>query len=636
MPRSYAQLKRRLVGRPIPSFAESRERLGKPTALAVLASDAISSTAYASEEILRVLVPVVALAALEDLIPIAIVVCVLLVVVISSYRQTIHAYPNGGGSYVVSRENLGVTPALVAGASLLVDYVLTAAVSVSAGVAAITSAYPALFAFRVEICVGFVALIAVGNLRGLRESGRLFAGPTFMYMLALGALIAAGLIRSYTGNLAPLPPNVGALAELTDNGSTLGMLTPFLLLRAFSSGAVALTGVEAISNGVPAFKKPESRNAATTLTWMGVILGVGFFGTALLAHRLQPTITPDETLLSILGRAVFGNGTPPYLILQFATFAILVLAANTAFADFPRLASIVARDGFLPRQFVSRGDRLVFSNGILMLAGLAIALLIVFRGDTSALIPLYAVGVFTGFTLSQTGMVRHHLKLKEPNWKRKAVVNGVGAVMTAVVLAVVVVSKFTIGAWVPVVMIPMVVLGFRMVSEHYRRVGEDLRPPVGYRPDVGGNSVVLLVGGVHRGTLDALAYARSLKPDHLHAVHVSVDPVATERVRREWDKRRPGFPLEVIPSPYRELTAPLLNHIEKIESRDHNGVTTVIIPDYVEAHWWDNMLHNQSALALSRRLRSRPRTVVVTVPVHAKSIRSQNAENAAATEGMDE
>ncbi|MEZ5381115.1 MAG: APC family permease [Microthrixaceae bacterium] len=482
MPRQYSTVKRRLLGRPLASFAESHERLGKPTGLAVLASDAISSTAYASEEILRVLVPVVALAALEDLIPIAIVVSVLLVVVISSYRQTIHAYPNGGGSYIVSKENLGVTPALVAGASLLADYVLTAAVSVSAGVAAITSAYPSLFPFRVEICVGFIALIAVGNLRGLRESGRLFAGPTFLYMVALGGLIATGLIRSYVGGLDPLPPNQPALNQLTDGGSTLGVLTPLLLLRAFSSGAVALTGVEAISNGVPAFKKPESRNAATTLTWMGVILGIGFFGTALLAHRLRPTILPDETLLSTMGRAVFGHGSPAYLVLQFSTFAILVLAANTAFADFPRLASIVARDGFLPRQFISRGDRLVFSNGILVLAGLAVVLLVVFQGDTTALIPLYAVGVFTGFTLSQTGMVRHHLKLKEPKWRRNAIVNGVGAVMTGVVLAVVVVSKFTIGAWIPVVVIPIVVIGFRTVAEHYRRVGEDLRPPGRVQP----------------------------------------------------------------------------------------------------------------------------------------------------------
>ena len=622
MPRP-SSFKRRLVGRPLASFAESHERLGKPTALAVLASDAISSTAYAGEEILRVLVPVVALAALEDLIPIAVVVCILLLVVISSYRQTIHAYPNGGGSYVVSKENLGITPALVAGASLLSDYVLTAAVSVSAGVAAITSAYPSLYQYRVEICVGFITLIAVGNLRGLRESGKLFAGPTFAYIVALGALITAGLFRSYTGSLPPMPPNQAALNELTDNGATLGVLTPLLLLRAFSSGAVALTGVEAISNGVPAFKKPEAKNAATTLTWMGIILGVGFFGTSLLAHRLQPTLLPDETLFSTMGRAVFGDGSISYLFLQFATFAILVLAANTAFADFPRLASIVAKDGYLPRQFVSRGDRLVFSNGIIVLAGMAVVLLVVFQGDTSALLPLYAVGVFTGFTLSQTGMVRHHLKLREGKWQRNVVINGMGAVMTGVVLIVVVVSKFTIGAWIPVVLIPLIVVFFRTVHEHYRRVGEDLRPRAGYAPVLSGNSVVLLVGGVHRGTLDALAYARTLKPDHLHAVHVSMDNESAERVRAEWDKRRPKFPLEVIPSPYRELAGPLIAHLDRIAGRDHDDVTTVVIPDYVEAHWWDNMLHNQSTLALTRRLRDRPKTVVITVPVHARRVRAE-------------
>jgi amino acid transporter len=624
MTRHYSNLKRRLLGRPLASFAEKHERLGRPTGLAVFASDAISSTAYASEEILRVLIPVVALAALTELVPIAVVVCVLLVIVIASYRQTIHAYPSGGGSYIVSRENLGRHPSLVAGASLLVDYVLTAAVSVSAGVAAITSAYPSLLHYRVEMCVGFVGLIAVANLRGVRESGRIFATPTFVYVGMLGLLIGVGLARSYFFGLQPLPPDQASLDALTSNGATLGVLTPFLLLRAFSSGAVALTGVEAISNGVPAFKSPESKNASSTLVWMGLILGSGFFGTAVLARRLQPTLGPDETLLSILGKAVFGGGSNPlYMALQFSTFAILVLAANTAFADFPRLGSLLARDGYMPRQFATRGDRLVFSNGVVVLAAIAAILLVVFHGDTSALIPLYAVGVFTGFTLSQIGMVRHHLRLRAAHWRRDAVINGLGAVSTAIVLAVVLVSKFTIGAWIPAVLIPMLVVLFKIIAEHYRRAEADLATPA--RSLATSNTVVLLVGRVHRGSAEALAYARLLRPDHLHVLHVSMDGTGGSAVRDAWDATRSGIPLEVQPSPYRDLNGPVFRYLDRLDRLHGDGVITVVIPDYVEAHWFDNLLHNQSTLALTTRLRERANTVVVMVPLHATDARRPNS-----------
>ena len=417
----YSTLKRIFVGRPIPSSEEHHQRLSKVIALAVFASDAISSTAYATEEILLVLVPVAGMAALNDLVPISLVVVVLLAIVTTSYRQTLFAYPNGGGSYIVSRENLGVTPALVAGASLLVDYVLTVAVSVSAGVAAITSAFPSTQSARVPMCIFFIALMTVGNLRGVKESGRLFAGPTYIYVFALVTLIVVGLSRSFFGHLEPLPVNQESLNEITDNGALITGVTVFALLRAFSSGAVALSGVEAISNGVPAFRSPEPRNAARTLIWMATILGSTFFGISVLAHRLRPTVSEHETLLSIMGKAVFGSGTFFYFLLQFSTFAILILAANTAYADFPRLSSIIARDGFLPRQLANRGDRLVFSNGVLVLAGVATLLIVVFGGKTSALIPLYAVGVFTGFTLSQTGMVVHHHRLREPRWQSKAV-----------------------------------------------------------------------------------------------------------------------------------------------------------------------------------------------------------------------
>ncbi len=367
----WGRLKRVLVGVPIASSEEHHQRLSKTVALAVFASDAISSTAYATQEILLVLVPVAGMAALNDIVPLALVVCVLLAIVVTSYRQTIKAYPQGGGSYVVSRENLGKMPSLVAGASILVDYVLTVAVSVSAGVAAIDSAFPELLDYRVVLCIGFITLMTVANLRGLKESGRLFAGPTYIYVFALFALIIVGLLRSYLGDLGVLPVNEEALNEITDNGALLTGTTALIMLRAFSSGAVALTGVEAIADGVPAFRRPESRNAAITLTWMASILATAFFGLAVLTHRLQPTVSEEETLLSILGKAVFGDGSAMYYVLQFSTFAILILAANTAFADFPRLSSIISRDGYLPRQMANRGDRLVFSNGIVFLAGLA-------------------------------------------------------------------------------------------------------------------------------------------------------------------------------------------------------------------------------------------------------------------------
>ena len=407
--------------------------------------------------------------------PISFIVIVLLTLVITSYRQTIYAYPSGGGSYVVSRENLGETPSLVAGASLLVDYILTVAVSISAGVAAITSAFPELRPERVLLCLGFVALMMFANLRGLKESGRLFAGPTYLYMIMIIGLVGIGLVRYWTGSIEALPPNTEELNELTDNGLLLTGITAMAFLRAFSSGAVALTGIEAISNGVPAFKKPESHNAATTLIVMGVILGSFFLGLSVLANLLKPTVSENETLLSIMGSAVFGDGSVPYYVLQFATFAILILAANTAFADFPRVSSILANDGFLPRQLANRGDRLVFSNGIIALAGVASLLIIGFGGQTSALIPLYAVGVFCGFTLSQLGMVVHHKRLQEPGWRRNQVINMVGAIATFVVLIVVIVSKFSHGAWIPVVLIPLIVLGFRKIKRHYDHVATSLK-----------------------------------------------------------------------------------------------------------------------------------------------------------------
>ncbi|HEX2382745.1 MAG TPA: APC family permease [Acidimicrobiales bacterium] len=610
-------VKRVLVGRPLASAEEAHQRLPKTVALPVFASDAISSTAYATEEILLVLIPAAGLSvALSKLVPIAIVVVILLAIVVTSYRQTVFAYPSGGGSYIVSRENLGVMPSLVAGASLLVDYILTVAVSVSAGVAAILSAAQSdtLFRLRVPICLVCVLLMMLANLRGMKESGRLFAGPTYVYIVALGVLLIVGLYQTLSGNLHALPPNEARLEDLT-HGTVTG-LSLLILLRAFSSGAIALSGVEAISNGVPAFRKPESRNAARTLTIMGAILGTYFFGIAVLAHHLAPVPSENETLLSVMGRAVFGSGTPMYLILQISTFAILVLAANTAYADFPRLSSIIARDGFLPRQLSNRGDRLVFSNGILVLSGAAAVLIVAFGGQTSLLIQLYAVGVFTGFTLSQAGMVVHHWRLREPHWKIGLVINATGAFATALVALIVVVSKFTKGAWIPAVLIPLIVLFFKSIKSHYTRVEEALDISPDYRTPRHTHTIVVLVGRVHRATLAAIAYARSLAPDRLVAMSVVTGAEEAEEIQKQWSDHHLDIPLEIKLSPYRDLTGSVVEFIDELDQAYENDIVTVILPEFVLTRWWEQLLHNQSALMLKARLLFRRNTVVVSVPYH--------------------
>lgn len=611
-----AILKRLLLGRPLATAQQEEQRLAKSIALPVFSSDAISSTAYATEEILFVTAVGGSslMLALDILVPVAIAVAVLLAIVVASYRQLIFAYPGGGGSYVVSRENLGESPSLVAGASLMVDYILTVAVSISAGVAAIVSipAFQGLTDRRVELALVLIGLITLANLRGVRESGRLFAVPTYVYILGLGALIAVGLYRSYFGDIDPVPFDASAFEGSRVEGGMLGL---FLILKGFSSGAVALTGVEAISNGVPAFRRPQARNAATTLTWMGTILGTLFFGTALLARNLQPYPSHDETVISQLGRAVFGDG-PIYVILQFATAAILTLAANTAYAGFPRLSSIIARDGYLPRQLANLGDRLVFSNGILVLSALAALLIIAFGGITNALIPLYAVGVFTSFTLSQAGMVRHHLRLHEPGWRRNTIINSVGAVATFVVLLIVAITKFTTGAWVPLVVIPAIVLLFRGIHRHYQRVSAALSIPPDYRPPPMNHTMVVLVGGLHRGVLDALAYAKSLNPTHIAAVRVVSDEDDQEQMEKAWDERNIDVPLEFVYDPYREITRTILRYIDELDRRWDNDIVTVLIPEFVVDHWWGHLLHNQTALLLKGRLLFRKGTVVTSIPYH--------------------
>ncbi len=612
----YSAVKRLLLGPPIASAEEHHHRLVKIVALAVFASDAISSTAYATEEILVVLVPAGGVAAVERLIPIAVIVVVMLAIVITSYRQTIHAYPTGGGTYVVSRENLGMMPSLVAGSSLLVDYVLTVAVSVSAGVAAITSAFPSLRPDRVPLCIGFIVLMTVASLRGLKESGRLFAGPTYVYIVSLLGLIVYGLVRSYTGDLDPVPPDAEYLNRLTAENGAFGAIGLFVLLRAFSSGAVALSGVEAIADGVPAFRKPEARNAGRTLVAMGVILGSLFFGISWLVHRLQPISDPEhETTLSVLGRAVFGEDTPLYFVLQFSTFAILILAANTAFADFPRLCFFIARDGFLPRQLANRGDRLVFSNGVIVLAALAGLLVVAFGGQTAALIPLYAVGVFTGFTLSQAGMVAYQRRQRKGRWKVSMAISAVGALATGIVLAVVVVSKFTIGAWVPAVVIPLIVAGLRSIRAHYDKVRAATEAPADWKARRHTHTVVVLVNRIHKGTLGALTYARSLAPDRLVALSVVGDASEQLALQQEWEKRDIPVELHLVFSPYRELTQPVLKFLDELDAEDPDDLITVVIPEFVVTKWYTQVLHNQTALALKARLLFRPHTVVTSVPI---------------------
>ncbi len=612
----YSTFKRILIGSPLASDKLQEQRLSKRVALAVFGTDAVASTAFATQEILVVLVPAAGMAALDKLVPISLVVIGLLAIVTISYRQTLYAYPSGGGSYIVSRENLGTGASLTAAASLMVDYTLTVAVSIAAGVAAITSAVSPLRPYPVELSLALLVVIIVANLRGVRESGRIFAPPTYTYIFMMTLLVGWGLFRFATGSLHALPVNQQDLAHYTGTAAVLAGASSFLLLRAFSSGAVALSGVEAISNGIQAFRPPESRNAAITLTWVATILGTLFLGIALLAERLRPTLSPNQTILSIMGHAVFGNGVL-YVLLQVSTAAILTLSANTAFADFPRLSGIVATDGYMPRQLANRGDRLVLSNGILVLAAAAGVLLVIFDGNVSALVPLFAVGLFMSFTLSQAGMVVHHRRLREPGWKRGLVINAVGTFATAIVTLVVVVSKFTEGAWIPTVVIPLLVLLFWAIKQHYRKVDAALVCPPGTPlPKIVHTVIVLVPDRIHTGVLEALAYAKSLKPEYLHALYISYDPEHAEHMTAQWDAYDFDVPLDIVNSPYRALTRPVLDFVEELDERWRHDVVTVIVPEIVVHHWWEQLLHNQSALMLKSRLLFRKGTVVTSVPAH--------------------
>jgi amino acid transporter len=603
-----SQLKRLLVGKPIPSHLAHHERLSRPIGLAVLSSDALSSVAYATEEILRVLI-LAGATVLSAASPIAFVIAAILVIVVFSYRQTIHAYPSGGGAYIVGRDNLGETPALIAAAALLIDYVLTVAVSIAAGVAAITSAVPEWHVSRVELTLVFVFILMVGNLRGIRESGRIFAVPTYFFITTILGLIAIGLWRALTGAIPPAESS-----ELTVAAAQ--PLTLFLLLRAFSNGCTAMTGVEAVSNGVPAFQPPESRNAAATMLTMAALSVTMFLGITLLAHAYHIVPNEQETVVSQLARGVFGGRGIPYYAVQAGTMLILVLAANTAYADFPRLASILARDRHLPRQFMNQGDRLAFSNGIVGLSVLAAILLVVFGGDTHALIPLYMIGVFLSFTISQAGMVVHWRRAGESGWRAHAAMNAVGALVTGVVLVVVGITKATEGAWIIMLLIPVHVLVFKKTRQHYDAVAKQLTlrnfaPELRKRHNV----VLVPISGLQRAVIEAINYARSLSDD-VRALYVDVDPAATGQLKCEWGKWGDGVPLVVLQSPYRSLMEPLLEYIERVERESPDDYVTVVLPEFVPARWWHHLFHNQRALLIKGALLFRPRTVVTSVPFH--------------------
>ena len=619
-----------LIGKPLPTYEASHQTISKKVGLAVFASDALSSTAYATEAILEVLAfaaPVAGAAVLGFSIPIAGAIVFLLAVVTISYQQTIHAYPGGGGAYTVARDNLGEAPAQVAGAALLTDYILTVSVSIASGVAQLTSGFPALYPYRIEIAIGVIIFMTIVNLRGVKESGVAFSIPTYFFLGVTFLTLVIGFYKYFTHSLDQVTGITPAQIEAAQG------VTLFLILHAFSSGCTALTGVEAISNGITAFKEPKSRNAAQTLIWMSVILSVLFLGITFLANQIGARFTLTETVISQIGRTVWGSGVMWYVLLGGTTL-ILIMAANTSFADFPRLGALQAGDGFLPRQLTYRGSRLVYSYGILALAVFASLLIIVFKAETTALIPLYAIGVFLSFSLSQTGMAVRwwkagHLKPGEeivqqggtvhydPHWRLKLAINGFGAVLTSVVMLVFAYTKFIYGAWVVVIIIPMLVIIFFRIHRHYRDVAKHLSlESFGAPARVRRNRVLLLMGGVHGGVLHALFYARSLSED-VTAIYVATDPVEAEKVRQKWERWGDGIRLVTIDSPYRRLIEPLIEYIQDLAAdRQPQEMLTIVVPHFIPEHWWQNLLHMNTALILRGALLRQRDIVVMEIPYH--------------------
>ncbi|MDH4083695.1 MAG: APC family permease [Nitrospira sp.] len=602
-------LKRWLVGDPLKTAQAADQRLSKTLALAIFSSNNISSVAYATEEILLVLV-LAGTAAIAWSIPVSLAILFLVLVLTISYRQIIYEYPEGGGAYTVAKVNLGELPSLAAAGALMISYVVTVAVSIAAGIAALTSAVPSLFVHREALGLVTILFIVIMNLRGVRESGNFFSIPTYFAIGVLGLLVVVGVVRSlYDSKSVPLAINP------VDSGGGLESLTLFLILRAFAVGCSAVTGMEVISNGVKAFRAPESKNAATTMIWMSIILGSLFMGVSWLAYHYGILPKADETVVSQLARITFGTGAAYYAV-QIGTMILLILAANSAFAGFPHLASILARDGFMPHQMATFGDRLVFSNGIVILGFFACLLLVLFEGDTHALIPLYAIGVFVSFTISQSGMVRSWLKRKGDHWRKKLLVNGVGAVTTGVATMIIATTKFWDGSWIVVLLVTLLIMMFRGIRSHYKAVKEqitltrDSRPP---RPRH--NLILIPISGVNRSVVRAVDYARSRGGD-IKALLVDVNKEETALTEIQWAQWGCGVPLIVLPSPYRSVLGSIMDFIEEQRQKDPDCWITVVLPEILPARWWQNILHNQRALMLKASLLFEDRVVLTDVPFH--------------------
>ena len=642
-------VRRFLLGRRLSSVESHHNKVSNVIGLSVFSSDALSSVAYATQEIMASLssnlhgvAAAATVAVVHPLfglsVPVALGIIGLLAILGISYRQTILAYPTGGGAYIVAKENLGEIAALVAGASLLIDYILTVAASVSSGVAAITAAMPSLDGHNVFITIVCIVLIAMANLRGVKESGALFAVPTYGFVALMLVMIGYGTLKTFLSG-GPTHVQVQTAVEHTQRFGGLAMI--WIFMRAYSAGCTALTGVEAISNGVQAFKDPPERNASKTMIWMVLLLGIMFLGITLLAnrlgvvyqHSLDPSVVP-ETLLSKLAKAIYGDvthGLPKlmYYLTQGFTFAILVVAANTAYADFPRLAALMGRDNYLPRQFASQGDRLVFSNGILILTSVSCFLVFVLHANTDLLLPLYALGVFTGFTISQAGMVMHWTKLKreEPRWLAKAITNGLGMVASGVVMLDIAVTKFSHGAWLVVVLIPLMVWLFLKIHRHYIRVKSIL---AGSRTEFlphRRNRVVVLVSGIHSGVVQSLNYAKVIA-SHGEVEALTVDfpdengreSAALEKLRSDWPHYCEGIPLRSIESPYRKIVEPIVEELDRMRRAEPEYTITVILPEFVTGHWWANVLHNQTAWRIKGTLLLKPKTVVISIPYHLEPL----------------
>ncbi|MFA5374280.1 MAG: APC family permease [Dehalococcoidia bacterium] len=608
--KAYKTLKRFAVGRPLETAQEVHQRLNKFKALAVFGSDAISSSAYATEAALVILMAAGS-GALHISFYESIAVVVLLSIVAFSYRQTIYAYPGGGGSYIVSRENLGVMPGLIAAAALMIDYVLTVAVSIVAGSAAVTSAMlasghalPSSVNLNVVLSLIFIAILTVGNLRGVRQSGTIFSIPTYLFIVSLSVILAAGLFKAFTGTLQPASPSPMVQAAQP--------ITLWLILRSFSAGAVAMSGTEAISNGVPAFQKPESRNASRTLIIMAAVLGVFFLGVSYLSMHMG-LVPGEETIISQVARAIFGTNAF-YMIFQVATMGVLVIAANTAFADFPRMASIMARDDYMPHQFTDRGDRLAFSTGIIALGGVAALLVVVFQGNVNSLIHLYAVGVFIAFCMSNSGMVVHWWKKRGPNWKSSIAINCIGAIVTGGILIIVAVTKFMLGAWIVVLLIPILVAIFLMIHRHYVNVADQLRVVPEQLPSPRIDQVVVVpIDDINYASLRAIAFARTLASDAI-LLHVSTDPESADKVKQKVETYVPDLKLAVIESPFRSFVRPLQAYVTAIHSQRPDAFVTIVLPEFITAHWWERYLHERSAARLNRAFEKHPNIAVVMVP----------------------